>query len=256
MLAVIRHIIWIMWFICAAIMVLPLCVMRPFNAANGRVFTTILSPLSFLIYNFEQENRGLDKFHRYQGKIIVSNHQENQDMIVFGSVISDNMITVGKKQMKMIPIFGWVYWLSDHLFIDRANRKKALETLDLAKHKLITKGYNLWILAEGTRSRGRGFQKFKKGAFHIAVQTGCPIVPVITSSFHKCLNFNRWNAGKIIVEVLDPISVDGLTEKDIPQLMDKVWNVMNDGINRLDRELAQEPRESKQGDVKNEVKPG
>lgn len=52
----------------------------------------------------------------------------------------------------------------------------------------------VFIYAEGTRS---GFETpellpFKKGAFHLALQTGFPIVPVVFSNTSHLFNAKRW----------------------------------------------------------------
>ena len=54
---------------------------------------------------------------------------------------------------------------------------------------------------------------FKKGAFNIAVQAQIPIIPIVISDYRpfysKSDRYFRSN-GKVVVQVLDPISTDGV----------------------------------------------
>lgn len=39
---------------------------------------------------------------------------------------------------------------------------------------------------------------FKKGAFHLAVQSGCPIIPVVCENYSKLVKKNKyWNRGTL-----------------------------------------------------------
>jgi putative phosphoserine phosphatase/1-acylglycerol-3-phosphate O-acyltransferase len=63
-------------------------------------------------------------------------------------------------------------------FIDRADHKKAVEALAPALDAL-RQGTSLVIAPEGTRSETERLGPFKKGAFHLAMQAGVPIVPIV-----------------------------------------------------------------------------
>lgn len=69
------------------------------------------------------------------------------------------------------------------------------------------------MFPEGTRHRGHGMLPFKKGAFNIAVDAQFDIVPVVISDYEpfysKAKRYFRPN-GKIIVQVMDPISTVGV----------------------------------------------
>ena len=94
------------------------------------------------------------------------------------------------------------------------------------------------MFPEGTRSRGRGFLPFKRGAFHAAIQAGVPIVPIVCSSTHGQVKLNRRDNGAVKVEVLDPIYTKGLTEADIPELVSQCETLMQQKQQELDEQLA------------------
>jgi lysophosphatidate acyltransferase len=86
---------------------------------------------------------------------------------------------------------------------------------------------------------------FKKGAFHLALQAGADVLPVVAENYSKVLNLKakRFNAGTIRVKgtyhpvrtedmqadclpVLDPISTKGMTPADVSKFSDDTRNKM------------------------------
>ena len=97
-----------------------------------------------------------------------------------------------------------------------------METLQRATDKL--KGsWSVLIYPEGTRTPDGQLGPFKKGAFMMAVQTGIPILPVTSNGAFKVLQKKTvwFRPGHITVTLGDPIVTAGLTEKDVPDLMER-----------------------------------
>ena len=57
----------------------------------------------------------------------------------------------------------------------------------------------------------------------LAVQTGIPILPVTSNGAHKILPRKTllFRPGHITVTIGDPINTEGMTESDVPELMEK-----------------------------------
>ncbi len=96
---------------------------------------------------------------------------------------------------------------------------------------------SVWVMPEGTRSRGRGLLPFKKGAFVTAIAAQCPIAPVVFSSYSKKLDLNKWQSGKIITKRLPIIETKGMTKEDAPRLMQETRQAMLNCLEELDREI-------------------
>ncbi len=112
--------------------------------------------------------------------------------------------------------------LSGTVFIDRANRKDAVASFDSAVRQIQGDKQSVWIFPEGTRSNFTtpDLLPFKKGAFHLAIQAGVAIVPVVVQNYSHLYNTrNRtFNSGTVKVVVLDPITTVSLTAADVDAL--------------------------------------
>lgn len=209
---------------------------RPKNPKNTWLIARFYS-LGLIILNIKLELRNKEGFNQNGPTVYISNHQHNLDVFPLGRIVPKNTVSVGKKEILWIPFFGLAYWLAGNVLINRGNRSKAWATMDSAVEALKANKTSLWIMPEGTRSKGRGVQRFKKGAFYTAIKAQVPIVPVAISSYHTNLNLTKFKSGKIVAKVLDPISTKGLTHDDITELSVKCQEIIAKEVEHLDREL-------------------
>ncbi|WP_338040937.1 1-acylglycerol-3-phosphate O-acyltransferase [Marinomonas algicola] len=174
------------------------------------------------------EARLSDQAERPEQAVYVGNHQNNFDLFIFPTLFPKRTVTVGKKSIVWIPIFGLLYWASGNILINRTNRQKARATIDQIVDQMKVSHLSIWMFPEGTRSRGRGLLPFKTGAFHAAIKAGLPIVPVVSSLTHNKIKLSRWNNGRFIVEMLPPIPTKNMTVEDIPALIEQCHQMMEE----------------------------
>ncbi|MCW4628826.1 1-acylglycerol-3-phosphate O-acyltransferase [Marinomonas rhodophyticola] len=189
------------------------------------------------LFGLSVEGRVAESTKNIPQAVYVANHQNNFDLFTLAVVVPKGVVTVGKTSLRWIPFFGILYWASGNFLINRENRRQAIATIDQIVSSMTKTGLSIWMFPEGTRSRGRGWLPFKRGAFHAAVQAGVPIVPVVCSSTHGQVHLNRWHNGKVLVEMLPPIDTSGLQETDVVGLMKQCEQQMQATQQRLDREL-------------------
>ncbi|KAG8693619.1 1-acylglycerol-3-phosphate O-acyltransferase [Ceratobasidium sp. 394] len=91
-----------------------------------------------------------------------------------------------------------------------------------------SKGVSLWVFPEGTRSSSEASNMlpFKKGAFHLAVQAGVPIVPVVCENYWRLYRKGTLEEGSLRIRVLPPIPTQGLTPADVSQLAERTREQM------------------------------
>ena len=164
--------------------------------------------------------------------IYVTNHTSALDIFISMAICPYGGCGIGKKEVVRIPFFGWAYWLSGHLLIDRGNREKAVASMNKLSKFVNDKKLSIWIWPEGTRSMDGKLIPFKKGFVHLALATGLPIIPVIFHGAHK-----RWPAktmqfypGEVRVEVLNPIDTKDWNKDNIEAHVNQVKSVMSEAL--------------------------
>ena len=217
---------------------LCLCILGSKNRVYyiGKVFHQVSR-----LFGLSVEGRVNDIAKTVPQAVYVANHQNNFDLFTLAAVVPQGVVTVGKSSLKWIPFFGQLYWASGNILINRNNRVKAIATIDQVVAGMKKTGLSIWMFPEGTRSRGRGWLPFKRGAFHAAIQAGVPVIPVVCSNTHKQVHLNRWSNGKVIVEILAPIDTTKFTEGDVQALLEECQTQMHQAKARLDKELDQAP---------------
>ncbi|MGZ3809199.1 MAG: 1-acylglycerol-3-phosphate O-acyltransferase [Bacteriovorax sp.] len=243
MLKILRVIFTTLWVMFACILGILVGIFRPFNPKNVKVASDLVSfGRRFLGIQIDIRHREI--LDPARPCVFISNHQDNLDIFPGSFTLPDNTVTIGKRSIILIPFFGLFYWLSGNILINRKNKKSAFETMDVAANAIREKKISVWIMAEGTRSKGRGILPFKKGPFITAIKAQVPIVPIAISSYTKRLDLNKWKAGKILIEVLPPIQTTGLKIEDSSQIKDEAFQLISEAVKRLDLEIENEIKQS------------
>ena len=147
------------------------------DAAN--VATAIGSELALGIAGVRVRVIGGEKhLWSHRPAVFVFNHQSSLDMFILGHLIKQDLGGVAKKELARDPLFGPMGLLVPIAYVDRANSANAREALKPVID-MLQDGISFAIAPEGTRSATPRLRQFKKGAFHIAMQAGVPIVPIV-----------------------------------------------------------------------------
>ena len=234
MLKIIRLFFFGMSFILITPIALLFCLIRPFHPDNIFFFATIWGPVAKKILGIEIEVQNHHHMKDNRPCVFIMNHQSNFDIVLGGAIRVRRTVSLGKREIIWFPLFGLFYWLSGNILIKREKRQKALQAMDKVNRIIREKNISILIMPEGTRSKGKGLAPFKKGAFRTAIGAQVPIVPICASSWHKYIDLNRWKAGKVLINVLPPISTKEKTSNDINEVSQICFQLMNAEINRLD----------------------
>jgi len=79
---------------------------------------------------------------------------------------------------------------------------------------------------------------FKTGAFHMAMELGVPIIPLVISSYSNNLDFNIFKSQKIIIQALKPIPTSAWDKKDIKEHIVSIRELMIEAQKRINTELS------------------
>lgn len=80
--------------------------------------------------------------------------------------------------------FGIGVWLCGTLFIDRNNKQDAVQQLQMQLEAIQNRRSKIVIFPEGTRAQNGKIMPFKKGAFHLAIDSQSMIQPVVVSNYY------------------------------------------------------------------------
>jgi len=201
---------------------------RTLRIRIGNFCGKMIGPVITRIVGTKLINPDWQKLKNSGPAIYVTNHTSALDIFISMTICPYGGCGVGKKEVVKIPFFGWAYWLSGHLLIDRGNREKAVASMNKLSKLVNDKKLSIWIWPEGTRSMDGKLIPFKKGFVHLALATGLPIIPVVIHGAHK-----RWPAktmqfypGEVRVEVLEPIPIDSWSKDTIDDHVAEVRKVM------------------------------
>jgi 1-acyl-sn-glycerol-3-phosphate acyltransferase len=127
---------------------------------------------------------------------------------------------VAKKELLKVPVLGQGMSFVNIIAIDRSNPERARQSMDKARD-VMNDGYSFGVFAEGTRAMPGELLPFKKGAFHLAVQTQGPIVPVAIKHTDVLMGKNTGLAysGEIEMVLLAPIPTAGKTTDEVMELL-------------------------------------
>ena len=202
------------------------------------VMRYIWSPLSLFFLGINYKVKMRSDLSKYDVCIFYSNHTSWIDIALVNRVIPRNLHFIAKEELKRKPFVGAAIRAMDMIFVDRTNRSKAIQSLNRAALR-IKEGRNIIAFPEGTRSRDGQLKVFKKGMFHLAIQSGVPVVPVVISGAYELVPTGfKMRPGKVTICIGEPILTDEMTVDDLKTLMDRSWSAMNEIKSALDEERA------------------
>ncbi|KAJ1501772.1 1-acylglycerol-3-phosphate O-acyltransferase [Coelomomyces lativittatus] len=183
------------------------------------------------------------KLTQFHGQAIyLANHQSSFDTFVLGALFPKRCSVLAKKTLRNTPIIGQFLQLAHTIFIDRENHESAMKTMKESSEKLVKEKLSLFVFPEGTRSRrkDRSLLPFKKGAFHLAVQSQLPIIPIVVSNYEDIYDSENkcFNSGTIHVRVLEPILTTNMTKDDIDLLIKKTGESMSQALKEISPPLT------------------
>lgn len=165
--------------------------------------------------NVNWKTVGRENLDPNQTYIFMANHQSNIDPPVFVPLIGRRVFILAKKELFRIPIFGYAMRRAQFIAVDRSNRDAAVESVRQATD-VLKSGLSLMVYPEGTRSRDGRLLPFKKGPFHLAMDSGIPVVPVTIAGAHEVWPKGKFRVtpGLIRVTFHEPIDPSAFPSRD------------------------------------------
>ena len=151
------------------------------------------------------------------------NHQSLIDQFLVAGTVKEYITAVGADHQFSWPIWGRVIKRLGAIPIIRTELTKAIHSLSLAEDE-IKKGTSFLMSPEGTRTVTGKMGEFKKGPFHLSLNTGITIIPIGLIGAYKAKNHSDWRLypGKIKVKIGDPVKSEYYHKMSVEELRDDI----------------------------------
>ncbi len=167
--------------------------------------------------------------------VFLFNHRNNFDAFFVGALVRTDLAAVGKTELKTNPITRMMAQFMPVAFVERtggsaAEAAKALQPVT----ELIEQGYSIMIAPEGTRVRDMtvALGPFKKGPFHMAMNAGVPVIPIVIRNALDVggRDAKLMRAGTVDIAVLPPVQTGHWNAKTMDRHMDDVRQMYLDTL--------------------------
>lgn len=135
--------------------------------------------------------------------ILAGKHQAMWETVVIPVVVHDPALVL-KRELLMVPFFGWYALKAEMIALDRGAHASALRSLLRQARDRISAGRSIAIFPEGTRKKPGAPTDYKPGVAALYTQLDVPCVPFALNSGHFWKGWRRY-PGTIVLEFLPPI---------------------------------------------------
>jgi len=170
----------------------------------GRVWARGVLVLLRIIVGLDYQIRGLDRLPR-GGCIIAMKHQSAWDTLILPVVLGDPAYVL-KRELLLLPFYGWYAARAGSIAIDRKAGAGALRHMVAAARPVAAKGRPIVIFPEGTRVAPGAHLAYQPGVAALYQALALPLVPAAVNSglFWGRRSFVK-RPGRITLEFLEPI---------------------------------------------------
>jgi 1-acyl-sn-glycerol-3-phosphate acyltransferase len=159
---------------------------------------------------------GLENLEDGKQYVFASNHRSYLDTAALFRHTGRRVGLVAKKELLKVPVMGQGMGFVNIVAIDRSNPERARQSMEKAR-KIIENGFSFGVFVEGTRAMPGELLPFKKGAFHLALQTGVDIIPVAFTNTDRLMGKRTGvlHPGTIEMVLLPPVRTAGREIMDV-----------------------------------------
>jgi 1-acyl-sn-glycerol-3-phosphate acyltransferase len=181
----------------------------------------IWSRLTCLLALCPVKVRGRENIIKGQPYVFVANHQSAFDIFLIYGFLGVPIKWMMKMSLAKIPFVGYACRAAGFIFVDSSTAKSAAKSVRQAE-QATSGGACMCIFPEGSRTKDGRMERFRKGAFRIAVDCKLPIVPITLNGPFNVLPIGTLNlhAHKMEMVIHPPIST--ADEENSHNLLEKL----------------------------------
>ena len=197
----------------------------------ARFHIWLLGSLCGLRYRVE----GREHLPRDRTAVVLAKHQSSWETLAFQQIFPPQ-VWVLKRELLLVPFFGWGLALLDPIAIDRGAGRKAVQQIIEQGRQRLESGRWVVVFPEGTRMAAGHHRRFGIGGAALAAGTGHPVVPVAHNAGHYWPRRGFLKKPGTIHVVIGPtIDSRGKTAEEVNRLAE-TW--ISETMVRLEAEAA------------------
>ena len=172
-------------------------------------------------------------------RIVMLNHESLLDIFWLCAICPPTFASVTKDLFRYIPLVNITFWLSGQIFINRSNRKQAVDALNTLLNKVHAKKKTVVIAPEGTRTTTGELLALKKGGFYMAIQGKLPVHIVLASRPFDLMPPKQLYShyGTISIRYLPVLDTSNWSISTIEDHMNVVHTLMKQHLNEMHKSI-------------------
>jgi 1-acyl-sn-glycerol-3-phosphate acyltransferase len=241
--SVVFNLVFVAWTVVIGAIALPLLLAPRKTAMRfGKFWSQSVLRLLRVIVGLDHRVVGLDRVPM-NGCIVAMKHQSAWDAVAM-PLLLDDPAPVVKRELLMVPVYGWYAARAGSIGIDRKAGGAALRRMLAAAHRVMAEGRPIVIFPQGTRVAPGTSLPYQPGVFALYQALSLPLVPAAVNSgmFWGRRRFLK-SPGCITIEFLEPIP-PGWPRR---RLMEELEQRIETATAALEREVEGERRQTAAG---------
>lgn len=225
-------VLFYLWSAVLAILMLPLLVCpRRWMLGAFRFWALGVIGLMGVVCGIRVEVRGRERIPTGRA-LIAPKHQCMFDVFAQFVWLSDGCFVM-RKELMIIPFFGWYAWKTGMIVIDREGGSKTLRGLVRDGKARLAEERQLVIFPEGHRGEPGHAGDYQPGVAALYRELGLPTHPVATNSgVHWPAHGFLRRPGTIVFEYLEPIPA-GLARADYMRRLESAIEAASNALLQL-----------------------
>ena len=180
--------------------------------------------LSTRVLDLRLDVSGLDQIDRRRPYLFMPNHVSFLDGPLAFMLIPQPVRVILKKEVFRLPVVGPGMRFIGFVPVDRKGAKGGKVAIERAARLMKGKGFSFLIFPEGTRSREGRLQRFRRGGFFLAIESGTPIVPISIKGTYEMMPKGSFfiRKGHVRVTFHPAVPAEGYQAENLSGLIDRV----------------------------------
>ncbi len=217
------------WYL-AAMCLVPIgvsCILLSPNCRIARLFAKYFARALFFLGGTPLSLSYAANLDRRRAQVLVANHASFLDAIALTALLPTHVSYAVKKELENAGIASAVLRKLRASFIERSSAERGIQDVD-AIQKRVEQGETFVFFPEGTFTRRSELSAFRLGAFKIAAEVGCDVVPLVIRGSRSVVRDVQFSPrpGRIDVEVFNPYAVPAKDWSSLCEVRDEVRSLI------------------------------